>query len=62
MYILFFLFLIVIQSEEIRMTECCHPEERSDEGSRVHPRYTPLCVPEILRFAQDDKKGGDTPT
>ena len=34
----------------------CHPEEPCDEGSRVHPRYTPLCVPEILRFALNDKE------
>ena len=29
----------------------CHSEERSGEESRCHP----LCVPEILRFALDDK-------
>lgn len=29
----------------------CHPEERSNEGSRVRPRvYVRLCALEILRF------------
>jgi hypothetical protein len=32
----------------------CHPEERSDEGSA----FPTVRKTEILRFAQDDKRGG----
>ena len=38
----------------------CHPEERSDEGSRYHCAASQLYATETLRYALSDREGGET--